>query len=109
MPAVIRLQVTARRKAIITIYSRRQILAGPSFRGGAAGGEPGSHIPEAGVHGFRAASLCEAPGMTPLLQCRSSRWTDAILCRTSGSAGRGGAAEDQGGVGAAEAEGVRQH
>src|SRR5437879_4287696 len=26
-----------------------------SFRGAAAGGEPGSHIPEAGVHGFRAS------------------------------------------------------
>src|SRR5437764_13711074 len=40
----------------------------PSFRGGAAGGEPGIHIPEACVHGFRAASFCSAPGMTITVQ-----------------------------------------
>src|SRR5437588_10752751 len=32
-----------------------------SFRDDAAGGEPGSHIPEAGGHGVRAAS----PGSSP--------------------------------------------
>src|SRR5437763_578196 len=34
--------------------------------GAARSGEPGIHIPEAGVHGFRAASLRSAPGMTIL-------------------------------------------
>jgi hypothetical protein len=36
-------------------------------------GEPGTHIPEAGVHGFRAASLPSAPGMTALVKASGAK------------------------------------
>src|SRR5437868_9772003 len=54
----------------------------PSFRGDAAGGEPGIHIPEACVHGFRAASFRSAPGMTIIVQSPAGGERDRVrgLC-----------------------------
>ena len=43
-----------------------------SRSGAPRSGEPGTHFPEACVHGFRAASLRSAPGMTIFRLCPSS-------------------------------------
>src|SRR5438552_18238313 len=58
---------------------------GSSFRGAAEGGEPGTHFPEACVHGFRAASLCSAPGMTILCKAPQPTGGDGLVVETVGS------------------------
>src|SRR5437588_8069467 len=60
-------------KTVLLVHRRAFAQEGTTDRhsGAPRSGEPGSHIPEVGVHGFRAASRRSAPGMTVIVRSPS--------------------------------------